>query len=111
MANLSYASYVEPNNCALLDKLAWAKETLAAGGVTVPTTIGDEHEISPFMRAVFGVRIHLVTAAWAITILSVIVLDVSCLKVQSVTAHCGTTDPVQAIKFVRQEKSSNSWKK
>jgi len=85
VANLSYASFVEPNNSALLDKLAWAKETVAAGGITVPTTIGDEHEISPFMRAVFGV--------------------------ESVTAHCGTTDPVQAIKFVRQEKSSNSWKK
>merc|ERR1712086_69591 len=84
IANLSYAAFVEPDNEALLRKLEWAQQSVQAGRATVPTTIGEEHRTNPFMRAVFGV--------------------------ETVLAHCGTNDPTAALRFVRQEKSSNTWK-
>ena len=80
-SNLLYASFVEPDNVGLKKKLEWAK----ANVLTVPSTILDEHEMNPFMRAAF--------------------LSPSLVK------HCGTSDPAEAIKFVRHEKSAGAWKK
>ncbi|CAM9718723.1 unnamed protein product, partial [Chrysoparadoxa australica] len=38
VSNLMFALSVEPSNQALQDKMKWAHETLAAGGVTIPST-------------------------------------------------------------------------
>eukprot|EP00300_Choanocystis_sp_HF-7_P000637 c10530_g1_i1.p2 GENE.c10530_g1_i1~~c10530_g1_i1.p2 ORF type:complete len:127 (+),score=35.03 c10530_g1_i1:486-866(+) len=83
--NLQYAQHVEPNNKAITSKLVWCEQQLGQGLHTVPTTIASEHETNPFLRAVLGVP--------------------------SVLQHAQTTDTVQAIFFVRQEKSAGAWKK
>eukprot|EP00656_Telonema_subtile_P012996 TRINITY_DN16584_c0_g1_i2.p1 TRINITY_DN16584_c0_g1~~TRINITY_DN16584_c0_g1_i2.p1 ORF type:complete len:119 (+),score=42.61 TRINITY_DN16584_c0_g1_i2:112-468(+) len=84
VSNMSYAKFVEPENPEVLRKLEWSQETVAQGGMTTPTTIQDEHAFNPFMRAAF--------------------------QVESVMQHCNTSDPVDAIKFVRAEKSAGTWK-
>ena len=84
VANLSYALSVEPDSKILQEKMKWAKSQVSSGRYTVPSTIQEEHDMNPFMRAVYGV--------------------------EALTKHCGTDDPTSAIKFVRMEKSSGSWK-
>lgn len=84
LANFMYARYVEPSNEALRLKTEWAQRKRDAGQFTVPSTIQEEIETSPFMRAVLGV--------------------------ESLQKHTGTADPVKAIKFVREEKSAGTWK-
>jgi hydroxyacylglutathione hydrolase len=49
--NLEFALTLEPNNQALKDKYAWAKSERAAGRYTIPSTIGDEKRINPFLRS------------------------------------------------------------
>lgn len=49
-SNLAFASYVEPENEVLKEKVAWVSKTLAGGGYTVPSTVGSELETNPFMR-------------------------------------------------------------
>lgn len=48
--NLSFASEVEPQNLAIKRKLAWSKQQQMENKPTVPSTIGEELEINPFMR-------------------------------------------------------------
>jgi hydroxyacylglutathione hydrolase len=50
VANLTFAQTIDPLNDALSAKLSWAKEQLAAGRHTVPSTIGEELAYNPFMR-------------------------------------------------------------
>ncbi|KAI8610850.1 hydroxyacylglutathione hydrolase [Chytriomyces sp. MP71] len=45
-SNLRFAASVEPDNKEILDKLEWAKATEC----TVPSSIGEEKRINPFMR-------------------------------------------------------------
>lgn len=48
--NLSFGLEVEPNNPAIKEKLAWAKQQRSENKPTVPSTIGEELQINPFMR-------------------------------------------------------------
>ncbi|XP_078414784.1 hydroxyacylglutathione hydrolase, mitochondrial [Cetorhinus maximus] len=48
--NLKFAQHVEPNNEAIKQKLAWAKEHYDLGKPTIPSTIGEEFSYNPFMR-------------------------------------------------------------
>ncbi|KAF0881186.1 ALS protein, partial [Crocuta crocuta] len=48
--NLKFARHVEPNNTAVQEKLAWAKEKYGSGEPTVPSTIAEEFTYNPFMR-------------------------------------------------------------
>jgi len=83
--NLSYASHVEPKNKDISDKLNWAEGRRAKGLYTIPSTIAEEHATNPFLRTV--------------------------LEVNDVMNHAGTKDPVEAMYFVRTEKSAGRWKK
>ncbi len=51
LANARFAVTVEPDNRAIADRLARASAMRAEGLVTLPTTIGEERETNPFMRA------------------------------------------------------------
>lgn len=48
--NLAFAAEVEPDNEAVREALTSADQTREAGRPTLPSTIGDEREINPFMR-------------------------------------------------------------
>jgi hydroxyacylglutathione hydrolase len=48
--NLQFALTLEPHNAALKAKHDWALKARAAGHFTVPSTIGDEKQINPFLR-------------------------------------------------------------
>jgi len=82
--NLKYALFVEPTNPAVRAVLQQAEERQRRQQPTVPSTIGDQREINPFLRAAVGVP----------TILN----------------HCKTSDVVAAFQFIRQEKSAGAWK-
>ncbi len=85
VANLQYAAYVEPSNAEIAQKLKWAQSTTAQGKFTVPSTIEEEHATSPFMRAAFGNEL--------------------------IMQHCkGVTSTVDAVLYVRKEKSAGAWK-
>ncbi|KAK9760498.1 Cytoplasmic glyoxalase II [Basidiobolus ranarum] len=45
-ANLRFALSIEPNNTALMNKVAWCQSSI----ITVPSTIGEEMLYNPFMR-------------------------------------------------------------
>jgi hydroxyacylglutathione hydrolase len=49
--NARWAITVEPENPAIARRLGEAERTRAEGGVTLPTTIGEERDTNPFMRA------------------------------------------------------------
>lgn len=51
ISNLKFAASVEKGNKRIVQKLAWAKEQVANGRHTVPSTIADEKLSNPFMRA------------------------------------------------------------
>jgi hydroxyacylglutathione hydrolase len=48
--NLRFALTLEPNNQALRAKHEWSVQERAGGKWTVPSTIGDEKQINPFLR-------------------------------------------------------------
>lgn len=50
VANLRFALTVEPDNVALQERHAWACAQRAAGHPTLPSTIGRERAINPFLR-------------------------------------------------------------
>jgi hydroxyacylglutathione hydrolase len=50
VANLHFALHVEPDNAAARARLDAARATRAGGGPTVPSTIGEELAINPFLR-------------------------------------------------------------
>ena len=51
LANARWAMTVEPDNHALAARLAEVERARAEGGVTLPTTIGQERATNPFIRA------------------------------------------------------------
>jgi len=48
--NLRFALTLEPNNQAIKSKHEWTKQTRAAGKYSIPSTIGEEKLINPFLR-------------------------------------------------------------
>jgi len=48
--NLRFALTLEPSNDALKSKYEWARKTRAEGKYTIPSTIGEEKRINPFLR-------------------------------------------------------------
>lgn len=63
--NLKFAIHVEPQNDNIANKMMWCqnKRSLAEPEPTVPSTIGEEKLINPFMRVnVEKVQIHTNTA-------------------------------------------------
>jgi hydroxyacylglutathione hydrolase len=50
LANLRFAKAVEPDNTALLERIAKAEALRAAGTPTVPTSIALERATNPFLR-------------------------------------------------------------
>ena len=51
LSNARFAAAAEPGNEAIARRLAEVEAARAAGEATVPTTIGNERETNPFMRA------------------------------------------------------------
>ncbi|EDO47915.1 predicted protein [Nematostella vectensis] len=76
--NLKYALHVEPDNKAVQQRMAWAKEKRAHNEPTIPSTIGEEFSFNPFMR----------------------------VREPSVQKHTGETDPVKVMGVLRKEKDS-----
>ena len=75
--NLTYAAHAQPQNQAVLKKLAWSKEVWAKGLPTVPSTIGEEFAYNPFMR----------------------------VNDSEMQARCGTKTGVETMDFLRNEKN------
>jgi hydroxyacylglutathione hydrolase len=50
-ANIRFARTIEPNNAALAARETEVNKQIAAGEPTIPTTIGDEKQANPFLRA------------------------------------------------------------
>jgi hydroxyacylglutathione hydrolase len=51
LANARFAVHAEPQNAALAHRLAEVKELREQGKVTLPTTVAEERETNPFVRA------------------------------------------------------------
>lgn len=51
MKNLQFAQTIEPDNAKISQKLSWAQQQKQSGLPTVPSTIEEELETNPFMRA------------------------------------------------------------
>ena len=51
LANARFAADAEPNNAAILARLKKVEALRASGGVTLPTTVAEERETNPFVRA------------------------------------------------------------
>jgi hydroxyacylglutathione hydrolase len=51
LANIKFARTIEPNNAALAARGTQAQAQVAEGHPTIPTTIGDEKNENPFLRA------------------------------------------------------------
>nr|CAD7409598.1 unnamed protein product [Timema poppensis] len=76
--NLKFAQHVEPNNQDIKDKMSWAQMKRAKTEPTVPSTIGQEKKINPFVR----------------------VLE------PQVQNHAGQSDPIATMGFIRREKDN-----
>ncbi|XP_040296542.1 hydroxyacylglutathione hydrolase, mitochondrial isoform X1 [Bufo bufo] len=76
--NLKFARHVEPNNEAIKQKLAWAKETYNNGEPTIPSTLAEEFTFNPFMR----------------------------VREKSVQQHAGEDDPISTMGAIRKEKDN-----
>ena len=51
LANARFAADVEPNNAAVAARLKKVEALRASGDVTLPTTVAEERETNPFVRA------------------------------------------------------------
>jgi hydroxyacylglutathione hydrolase len=51
LSNGEFAAHAEPGNSAIAERLAQVERTRAAGEITVPTTVAEERETNPFVRA------------------------------------------------------------
>ena len=51
VSNLRFAAAAEPDNAEIASRLDWAIAEREAGRPTVPSTIGDERAVNPFVRA------------------------------------------------------------
>ncbi|KAJ8889221.1 hypothetical protein PR048_008719 [Dryococelus australis] len=78
LANLKFAEHVEPDNEDIKNKITWTKMKRAKGEPTVPSTIGEEKKINPFMR----------------------------VHEASVQNHAGQNDAIATMAFIRREKDS-----
>nr|ACO10827.1 Hydroxyacylglutathione hydrolase [Caligus rogercresseyi] len=78
--NLRFGAHVEPDNKVISDKIAWCKGKRSGDNPepTVPSTIGEEKSINPFMR----------------------------VDVESVQRHTKTSDPIETMKALRDEKDN-----
>ena len=50
LSNLRFAAAVEPGNADVLETLAAVSELRALDGITLPSTLGRERRINPFLR-------------------------------------------------------------
>lgn len=78
VTNLKFALSVEPQNGDIKSKLAWAHAKVAMREPTVPSTIGEEKRINPFMR----------------------------LKRSQVKKYTGETDELEVMTVLRHRKNS-----
>lgn len=76
--NLKFAAHVEPNNKAIKDKMVWSKSQRDKNCPTIPSTIGEELLFNPFMR----------------------------VREETVQHHSGCIDPIEVMKFIRNEKDN-----
>ena len=76
--NLKFCKHVEPNNSDILKKIDWAAEKREAKEPTVPSTIGEEKLINPFMR----------------------------VNEKSVQSHAGQSDGIATMGTIRREKDN-----
>ncbi|CAH8875681.1 unnamed protein product [Trichobilharzia szidati] len=76
LKNLEFGLTVEPRNEVLQQRLEAVKRMRATNQPTVPGTIGEERATNPFMR----------------------------VSEPDILAHCKTTDPIKAMKTIREEK-------
>jgi len=51
LSNARFAVHAEPTNAATAARLAGVEELRRAGEITVPTTVAQERETNPFVRA------------------------------------------------------------
>jgi hydroxyacylglutathione hydrolase len=51
LKNLEFAKKVEPDNAAIDERSAYARQQADAGRPTLPSTVGDEKRFNPFLRA------------------------------------------------------------
>ena len=51
LANARFAAHAEPGNRAIADRLAEVERLRDAGQITLPTTVAQERETNPFVRA------------------------------------------------------------
>ena len=51
LANARFAAHAEPDNAAIADRLLEAEALRAAGKITLPTSVAQERETNPFVRA------------------------------------------------------------
>lgn len=75
--NLKFALSVEPQNSDIKAKLSWAQAKVAKREPTIPSTIGEEKRINPFMR----------------------------LKKPQVKKYTGETDELEVMSVLRQRKN------
>ncbi|KAF7988698.1 hypothetical protein HCN44_001271 [Aphidius gifuensis] len=76
--NLQFGLAVEPNNENIMNKFTWAMSEREKKLPTVPSTIGDEKMINPFMR----------------------------VHEKSVQSHTHTSDPIETMASLRKEKDN-----
>jgi len=50
LSNLRFAAAVEPGNADVLETLEAVRELRARDGITLPSTLGHERRINPFLR-------------------------------------------------------------
>ena len=51
LANAHFAAHAEPGNAAVAERMARTQAQRDAGEITLPTTVGQERETNPFVRA------------------------------------------------------------
>jgi hydroxyacylglutathione hydrolase len=51
LANARFAAHAEPGNAAIKERMARAQAQRDAGEITLPTTVAEERETNPFVRA------------------------------------------------------------
>lgn len=51
VSNLKFAQFIEPDSVAVKKRMCAAKELLADGGATTPSTVGLERATNPFLRS------------------------------------------------------------
>jgi len=78
VSNLKFALHVEPTNADIVAKMQWASEKREAKEPTIPSTIGDEKKINPFMR----------------------------VAVPAVQGHAKESDPIATMGSLRREKDN-----